>query len=298
MISAMPAVAIRRERSKSTDKTPHPPMTRRRRFVEYYHKKIQRMANMRPTDRNYSTATTPENELPPELLVEVDPYSGKRCSTLQRYLGYMPIFHAGCVLIAAGLVILFLSVGTIKADITTLRAFGSFFVILGAMLCFLRTVFFKRQTTPRHRHVLRLRSSDSFATKLYNSNGNGEQETGMSPGITMEMISELASSPGTGKRDKNDLFLQQTQPQPQQLPQTNPSNNNILTSTLPPTPPKPTSNSQPVDGLVKSSSMHLFPKQDPTAGSERRSPSPLLLRPNNSTERMLQSSEAEEERSL
>lgn len=183
----MPAVAIRRERTKIKQEI-RPP-TRRWRFVEYYHKKISRMESLRPTGRSYSTSTTLDNDLPPELIVEVDPYDG-RCPALQRILGYVSLFHAGCILIGSGLVVLFFSMSNIKADVLTMRAMGSFLVALGALLCLLRTIFFKKPQT--HKHVLRLRSSDSFGqmTGMHSS-------PGVSPGMTMEVIHEVTSDEQT-----------------------------------------------------------------------------------------------------
>lgn len=207
MISAMPAVAIRRERSKSVEHMRLP--TRRSRFVEYYHRKISRISSIRPSTRSYSTATTPDTEMPPELLVCVDPYDG-RCPTLRRILGYVSLFHAGCVLIVVGLVVLFLSMGSIKADIVAMRALGSFFVALGALLCLLRTIFFKKPQSHHHHHVLRLRSSESFATR---PDAALVQER-CSPAITMEVLRGLNATgapPDSQSTDTSGL-LKSTSP--------------------------------------------------------------------------------------
>lgn len=165
MISAMPAVALRRAAERKVPpakvgkngKAVQPPA-----LIDYYHNKISRLSSLPPTRRTYSTSTSlqsPDNESG-NFPYDEDAVPLTGCRRLCRRI---TLFHVGCFFLASGLIMLFVSVASIKiSDLTPIRAVGSSLIVFGALLCLIRTVCFQRND-----HILLPMGtrSDSFVTR-------------------------------------------------------------------------------------------------------------------------------------
>uniref|UniRef100_T1INI7 Uncharacterized protein n=1 Tax=Strigamia maritima TaxID=126957 RepID=T1INI7_STRMM len=214
MISAMPAVALRRERVskipwKRNGKGGQPPA-----LVEYYHNKISKIANFPPTRRTYSASNsleTPDGENPPYSFEEYE--QAGRC---RRCCYHFTLFHVGCFFLAGGLIILFISVGSIKADMMPLRVTGSSLVAFGALLCLIWTVCCRQPEAV----IYGLRHSDSLVSRAPNSATTPENT--LSPTVTTTTLEGpeetpmlnggIAMSPSTGvvladAEETDDLLL-------------------------------------------------------------------------------------------
>ncbi|XP_022251289.1 uncharacterized protein LOC111087763 [Limulus polyphemus] len=165
MISAMPAVAVRRERRKSKNRPMSASSSKHSSMSSLSSSRASSRQSRRTTTQSISTISTlpsSENQL------GIPYYRYCRESQEEEQQRLQLIVYAGATLVVVGLVLAFIGFGL---NMPSTKNIGLLIIGLGSILCFIRVFCTRQQTTldKRPRFATTSTSGDSFYTLAHTS---------------------------------------------------------------------------------------------------------------------------------